>query len=98
MYVSITSAQIKLGQIDNYINAWDSLIKPEASKLPGIIDVYTLVNRDTNKGMTIALYDTEVNAIATQKNGTYQALVAKLAEFLLLDTLVREGYEVGSRI
>ena len=98
MYASVSMTQIKPGQIDDFVSAWNRLIKPEVSKLPGIVDAYTLVNRDTHKGMTIVLYATEVDATATQTSGTYRALVAQITDFLILDTLVREGYEVGSRL
>ncbi len=98
MYASVTTTQIKPGQIDDLVSAWDRLLKPEISKLPGIVDAYTLVNRDTHKSLTIVIYATEADATATQTNGTYRALITQIADFLILDTLVREGYEVGSRL
>jgi hypothetical protein len=94
MYASVTSGQIQQGQIDEYVKIWEEQIMPEVKNLAGIVNAYFCINRETHKGITLAIYETEADATATQTSGKYRALLSQLAPMLVMDTITREGYEV----
>jgi heme-degrading monooxygenase HmoA len=91
MFARISTAQVQSGQIDEYLEIVEQL-KPAMSKLPGLVKFYQLMNRETQKGMMIALYETEAAAIAAREEA--QATVAKVAPLLVVETISVEGYEV----
>ena len=95
MYASVTTAQVQPGKFDEYLKMLTEQITPGVQQLPGLVDFYLLTNREAEKGVTIAIYASEADAVATQTSGKYQELVAKIAHLLVMETVKREGYAVS---
>jgi quinol monooxygenase YgiN len=95
MYASVTTTQVQPGRFDEYLKMMAEQITPEVKQLPGLVDFYVLTNREAHQGMTLAIYASEADAIATQTSGKYQALVAKIAHLLVMETVKRAGYAVS---
>jgi heme-degrading monooxygenase HmoA len=53
----------------------DSIL-PIANKQKGFKGLFNLVDRKTNKGMTITLWDTTANMMAVESSGSYKEAVA----------------------
>lgn len=95
MYASVTTGKIQAGKMDEFINFWRNSIKPFAQTFPGFVDVYVLTNQAAYEAITVALYQTEADATATQTNGKFQEIVAMAAHLVVVESLVRKGYDVS---
>lgn len=95
MYASVTTGQVQAGKLTDFITLWNDSIKPFVQTFPGFVDVYVLTDQTTNAVITVALYETETAATATQTSGKFQEIVGIVAHLLILETVVRKGYEVS---
>jgi heme-degrading monooxygenase HmoA len=95
MYASVTTGRCQPGKVNEWVERWRESVKPMVEGFPGVRNVYVLTNPDKDTGMTIALYETEADAERTQTSGDFQEAVAALADLMVLESIVREGYEVN---
>lgn len=98
MYASVSSAQLQPGKLDDFLTIYRESVQPLTKDLPGLKRLYVLTDANNNKGMTVAIYETEADAEKTQANGTYQQAIGLLAKTLVIETLERGGYEVNMEI
>lgn len=71
----------------------DSVV-PVARQQKGFKGMLLLTNADTNKGMTITLWETEADMMALEASGLYQEQVAKVVSYFA-ELPIRELYEVS---
>jgi heme-degrading monooxygenase HmoA len=95
MYASISTAQVQPGKMDEFIATWRESVKPMVKEFPGLKNIYLLTDEKTYKAISFALYETKADAERTQTSGDYREAVGKLGRSMILESLVREGYEVS---
>jgi heme-degrading monooxygenase HmoA len=98
MYASVSTGQVQPGKLEKYLQVWHDSVAPAAQQLKGFKAAYVLVDREAEKGMTIALYETKEDAQAVQTSGRFQELLAMLGDTLVRESVVRSGYEVSIQI
>ena len=98
MYASIVTASVQPGKMDEFLTTWMESVKPMVEDFPGFKNIYVLTDAETNKGITIALYETKADAERTQTSGDFREAVEKLSSTLILGSIVREGYEVSIQV
>jgi heme-degrading monooxygenase HmoA len=98
MYASVSSAQVQPGKADELIQLWRDSIAPAVKELKGFKGAYVLTDRETNKGITLVLYETKEDAMAVQSSGKFKELVAMLGNTLVPDSVVRGVYEVSIQV
>lgn len=98
MYASITSLRIKPGQMPEFLRIWNGSIYPLVRSQPGVVGGYVLTNIHANKAMSVILYESEAQVVASQTSGKFRELVAMLAPTVLLETVVREGFVVEIQV
>ena len=98
MYASVTTANVQPGKLDEFVRTWRDSVKPLVESFPGFKNIYVLTNPESNKGITIAFYETKSDAERTQSSGDYQKAVEMLSGTILMNSVVREGYEVSIQI
>ena len=96
MFARLTIVQVKLENMDETKNIYGESVVPAAKSQKGYQGAYMLVDRETGRGVSISLWDSEEDAIANEQSGYYQEQVGKFKEFFTAPT-VREGYEVSVR-
>ena len=94
MFARVTRAQMQIDKIDEAIKIIEESIVPAAKYQKGFRGIYALVDRKTAKGMTISLWDSEEDAIATEESGYYQEQIGKVVHLYTAPS-VPEGYEVA---
>ena len=85
---------MKPGKTDEVISLWRDAVLPEAKQLQGFKGVLLLTNRETGKGMSLTLWETEADMKAVESSGVYQQMLAKFAP-LFAGPPVLEHYEVS---
>jgi heme-degrading monooxygenase HmoA len=85
---------MKIDMIDEGIKLYEESVVPAAKSQKGYRGVYFLTDRKTGKAVSIALWDSEEDAIANEKKGYYQKQVNKFKDIFAAPS-VREGYEVS---
>ena len=93
MYARVTSAQIDPKNIEQFKKIYEESVIPAAKKQKGFRGISLMVNLKTGDGLSIGYWDSEEDAVATEKNLFYQEHVAKFIPFYVKHP-IREGYEV----
>ncbi len=93
MFARLTTVQIKLNRIDEFIKRYEESVVPAAKTQKGYCGVYLFVDRKTGNGVAVSLWDKEEDALANEQNLYYQEQVAKFITFFKKNP-IREGYEV----
>ena len=94
MFARLTIVQVKIDKIDETIKIYEESVIPAAKSQKGHVGAYLLINRETGKGVSITVWDSEEDAIANEQSGYYQEQVAKFKDAFTAPP-VREGYEVA---
>jgi heme-degrading monooxygenase HmoA len=93
MYARVTFATAQPGKVDEVTKVMRDSILPALKKQKGFKGLTFLMNRNTNKGIVIGLWNTEADMTAGESSGLYKDQVAKVAPLLAGPTTM-EHYEV----
>ena len=94
MFARFTIVQSAIDKIDEVIKLYEDSVVPAAKSQKGYRGAYLFTDRQTGKGYSISLWDTEEDAIANEQSGYYKEQVGKFAEYFT-GPPVQEGYEVS---
>jgi len=93
MYARVITTQLQPGKADDATNLWREKIAPSLKQTKGFKGAYLFGDRNTGKGVTITLWETEADATAMDTSGQYQQSIALFAQ-LLAAPPTREQFEV----
>ncbi len=93
MFARLTTAQIHVDKIDRFIKLYEESVVPAAKLQKGYKSICLFMDRKTGKGIALAFWESEEDAIANEENRYYQEQVAKFITFYTKPP-IREGYEV----
>jgi heme-degrading monooxygenase HmoA len=94
MYARVTFATAQPGKIAEITRVMRDSVLPAMKKQKGFKGLYHLGDRNTGKGITIGLWNTEADMMAGESSGFYREQVAKIAP-LLAGSPTMERYEVS---
>ena len=94
MFARFTIVQSAIDKIDEVIKLYEDSVVPAAKSQNGYRGAYLFTDRQTGKGYSISLWDSEEDAIANEQSGYYREQVGKFAEYFT-GPPVQEGYEVS---
>ena len=94
MHARVTFATAQPGKTDEAIKVMRDSILPAAKKQKGFKRLLFLTDRNTGKGMSIVLWNTEADMTAAESSGFYREQVAKEAP-LMAGAPTMEHYEVS---
>lgn len=94
MFARLTIIQVNIKRMDEAIKLYKESVVPAAKSQKGYRGIYLLTDRKTGKGISIAFWNSEEDAIANEQSGYYKEQVGKFKD-LLTAPPVREGYEVS---
>ena len=93
MFARLTIVQSMPDKIDEVTKIYEENVVPAAKSQKGYKGVYLLVDRETGRGVCIALWDSKDDGIANEQSGYYQEQVGRFKDFFTAPP-VQEGYEV----
>jgi len=93
-FARLTITQAKTESLDEMVKLYSESVVPAAKSQKGYLGIMLLTNRETGKGLSIALWESEEDAIANEKSGYYQEQVNKFKRFYTAPP-IREGYDVS---
>ncbi|HEY5525990.1 MAG TPA: antibiotic biosynthesis monooxygenase [Candidatus Anoxymicrobiaceae bacterium] len=96
MYARILRFRVDTEKIDQGIEIFEDGYVPEAKQQKGFLEAILLGDRETGKGMTLSIWQTEADAKETEQSGFLQQVIAKFAGFFTEAPTV-EGYEIMVR-
>lgn len=94
MFARLTIVQVKVDKLDETTKIYEESVVPAAKSQKGYRGIYMLTDSKTGKGISISLWDTEEDAIASEQSGYYQEQLGKFKDFFTAPP-VQEGYEVA---
>lgn len=94
MFARLTIVQVKAGTMDEVIKIYGDNVVPAAKSQKGYKGILLLTDRKTGKGISVALWESEQDAIANDKSGYYQEQVGRFKDYFAKPP-VQEGYEVS---
>jgi heme-degrading monooxygenase HmoA len=93
MFARTTTMQLKIAFIDNALEVYKNSIVPAAQSQKGLIELSLLLDRNSGKAVSIAIWETEEDAKANEKSLYYQEQLIKLRSFYAYPP-IKEGFEV----
>ncbi len=92
-FARLTITQSKIESVDEMVKLYSESVVPAAKSQKGYLGILLLSDRKTGKSISIALWESEEDAIANEKSGYYQEQVNKFKNFYTAPP-TREVYEV----
>lgn len=93
MYARLTRMQVRLERFDHSIKIFKESVLPSIRGQLGFRGIYLFTNPKTGEGLTLSLWNSEEDALESEKNHYYQEQLVKVMNFFTAPP-VREGYEV----
>ncbi len=93
MHARVITSQFQPGKAEDAVNLWRDKIAPSLKQRKGFRGAYLMGDRNTGRGVTVTLWETEADATAQDTSGEYQQAVALFAQ-LFAAPPTREQYEV----
>lgn len=97
MHARVTTAHVQPGKMDDSLAIWRDTVPPVVKAQSGFKGALFLIDRNTGKGMSVTLWETEADLKAVEASGVYHEVIAKFAD-VLAGPPVREQYEVGVQV
>ena len=98
MYARVTFAQLQPGKVDELLQFLRDNVLPAAQRQQGYKGLLLLTDETTNKGIAIALWETEAAMAASEvSDGYYSVQIARGAHFFAAPP-VRETYQVNIQV
>ncbi|MDX9955420.1 MAG: hypothetical protein RBT75_15075 [Anaerolineae bacterium] len=94
MYARVTFVQTPLDKVDEAISIMRDHVVPASEQEKGFHGFYALADRETGKGISIFLWETEADMIAAESSGFYLQQLARFKGVFSAPP-VRELYEVS---
>ena len=94
MFARLTIVQVKLDKLDETIKIFEDSVVPAAKSQKGFKGSYLLTDRNTGKGISCTLWDSEEDAVANEQSGYYQEQVGRFKDFFTAPP-AQEGYDVS---
>ena len=97
MHAQVVRFELQPGKVDEAAAIFTNSVTPAARQQGGFKNAYFLVDRSTNKGIGVSLWESEADVAALSTSGFYQEQVAKFAT-LFAGPPEREVYEVAAQV
>jgi len=94
MFARLTIVQVKTDKIDEVNKIFGDNVVPAAKSQKGYKGILLLTDRQTGKGISISLWESEQDAINNEKGGYYQQQVGRFIDYFTRPP-IQEGYEVS---
>ena len=96
MYAIISTVHIKPHCVATFRQRWCERIEPAINQFAELVDLYVLVNAETNTLLVFSIYASEAEALDCQANGIYQHLFRRSVDLLQVETVTHTGYTIIS--
>ncbi len=93
MYARLVTSQLQPGKTDEAVRIFNESATPLLKERPGFKGAYVLGDRNTGRGVTITLWETEADASGMDTSGSYQQAIGLFAKFFVSPP-AREQFEV----
>ena len=98
MYARVTLAQLQPGELDELLQFLGEHVVPAAQAQQGFKGLLLLTDETTNKGLAVALWETEADLVASEaSDGYYTVQIARGAHFFAAQP-VQETYQVTLQV
>lgn len=97
MFARTTTMQLKIAFIDEALEVYTNSIVPAAQAQKGFVELKLLLDRNSGKAMSIAVWETEKDAKANEENHYYQEQLIKLMRYYAYPP-IKEGFEIAHHV
>lgn len=97
MFARLTITQMKKERQQEGVNLYQESAAPVVKAQKGFRGAYLLSDPETGKGISISLWESREDAVASEKSGYYQEQITKFKE-IFAEPPVQEGYEVTVQV
>jgi heme-degrading monooxygenase HmoA len=96
MHARVVTIQTQPGKTEEAIRIYRDSIVPAAKQQQGFTSALLLTDSRSGKGISVTLWETEADQVASEASGYFQEQIAKLGG-VIAGPPVREAYEVSVR-
>ncbi len=81
MYARVVHVQMKLDKFQETIDLYRESVLPAAQEQAGFQGAWLLTNKETGKGISITVWDSEASMKAGESSGYFQAQLGKFGAY-----------------
>ncbi|MBI4787624.1 MAG: antibiotic biosynthesis monooxygenase [Chloroflexi bacterium] len=96
MYARIATVQIQPGKLDEAVRIFQDSVVPAAKRQKGFKSIMLMTDRNTGKGVSVAVWETEADMKANEASGYLQEQFAKFGALFAAPPVV-ERYELAAQ-
>jgi quinol monooxygenase YgiN len=96
MYARVLRFKVDPRKIDDGIEIYTDGYVPAAKQQSGFLEAILFGDRETGRGMTLSIWESEAAAKATEQSGFLQQVIAKFAG-IFTEPPTMEGFEIMVR-
>lgn len=96
MYAIISAVQIKPHCVTTLRRQWHEVIEPAINQLPALVDLYVLINQQSDTMLVFSIYASAADALDCRASDVYQELFQQSADLLYVETVTHTGYTIIS--
>ena len=93
MFARTTTIKFKIAFMDEALEIYTNSIVPAAQSQKGLIELNFLLDRNSGKAVSIAIWESEEDAKANEESHYYQEQLVKLLSYYAYPP-IKEGFEV----
>jgi heme-degrading monooxygenase HmoA len=93
MFARTTTMQLKIAFIDDALEVYKNSIVPAAQSQKGLIELSLLLDKNTGKAISMAIWESEQDAKDNEESHYYQEQLVKLLSFYAYPP-IKEGFQV----
>lgn len=96
MHARVVTVQIQPGKTAEAVGIYNDSVIPAAKSQPGFKSATLLTDPNTGNGISLVLWDTEADMLASESSGYFREQLAKFGG-VFADPPVTEHYEVSAQ-
>ena len=98
MYAAVLTYDLKSGKRDDFTalvnsSTWDEMVAL-LRQVNGFKHIYGLMKEGSDKTLTVAVYETEADALAAYESPKVKEVWAKLTDYVDMSSITRDVYEI----
>lgn len=97
MHARVVEVEVKQGTVDEVVTIYEKSVVPAVKLVDGYLGGYLLVDRDNNKALSIALFESLEKINSSAESGHLQEQFAKFSSVLVVPP-VTTVYEVTTEV
>ncbi|MHA2274487.1 MAG: antibiotic biosynthesis monooxygenase family protein [Candidatus Kariarchaeaceae archaeon] len=93
MYARVVNVDVKPNSADEVLSIYENSVIPAAKQQQGFVEAKLMINEETNKGISITIWESEETMLAGQQSEYLNEQIAKFGDYFTAPPTT-DNYEI----